>query len=99
MATVKGHKALVLEQRNDLVVVVDGCESADSVNECIGIANGFYAVWRQVNGDCFRRAALPPNAQLQKLWLRSLDLGDVLDHQAHHPLTVSPSSSPPIPHS
>jgi hypothetical protein len=32
----------VLEQCDDLVVVVDGCESADSVNECIGIANGFY---------------------------------------------------------
>ena len=60
-------KALVLEQCDDLVVVVDGCESADSVNECIGITNGFYTVWRQVNSDCFRRAALPTNAQLQKL--------------------------------
>src|SRR5215472_16177564 len=81
--------AIAIEQCDDLIVIVHGCESTDSSNERIVITNRFGAVWRQVQLDRFGCAALPSNMQSQQLWLRALDDGDIPDQQAEHALAVT----------
>jgi hypothetical protein len=56
---VRGCAAIAIEQCDDLIVIVHGCEGPDSGNERIVVTNRFGVVRRQVQLDRFGCAALP----------------------------------------
>src|ERR1700676_1151230 len=84
-------EAVAVEQRDDLIVIVRGCQGTDVSNEGIGITNRFGAVRRKAQFDRFDGAALPANIQSQQLWILALCDGDVPDQQAEHALAVTRS--------
>src|SRR5579859_6495613 len=63
-------EAVAVEQRDDLIVIMRGCQGADVSNEGIGITNRFGAVRRKAQLDRFDGTALPANIQSQQLWIR-----------------------------
>src|ERR1700681_1000459 len=84
-------EAVAVEQRDDLIVIVRGCQGTDVSNEGIGITNRFGAVRRKAQLDRFDGTALPANIQSQQLWILALCDGDVPDQQAEHALAVTRS--------
>src|SRR6516164_2174479 len=53
------------------------------------MANRFWVVRPLPNLDCFRCSALPADLQVQQLWLRSLDDGNIADQQTEDAFAIA----------